>query len=363
MQSAPPMILIALLLAFGLLAVYATSQKSAPAGPRELSLHLSATRGVQPQHDAPTRMNGSTAGGGLEKQFIFRGDSIRRPSSNASVAEHAKLFSHAARLPIPEGRALGSATDENLLKQYTDRVQNVLTSLSRTGGKLPTVVDPVRMKWTAALAFAASEVAGDFVETGVFQGGSSIVLMGVLDALRLEKRHWACDSFRGVPPPSQEDKITGMVGAACSQGVADSAQGKRPAAQCTRAHNLRVRSGGKWMSTRANFERNVKRFQVTTSRLRIVEGWFKDTLPPAGLKQIAYLRLDGDMYNSTRDAIERLEPLVSSGGIIYVDDYGSFRGCALAIDEYRMAKGITAPLHPLAAGPHNKFQGLWWRKA
>ena len=64
-----------------------------------------------------------------------------------------------------------------------------------------------------------------------------------------------------------------------------------------------------------------------------------------------------------RDAIERLEPLVSSGGIVYVDDYGSFRGCALAIDEYRTAKGITAPLHPLASGPHNKFQGLWWRKA
>ena len=80
------------------------------------------------------------------------------------------------------------------------------------------------------------------------------------------------------------------------------------------------------------------------------------------MKKIAYLRLDGDMYNSTRDAIERLEPLVSSGGIIYVDDYGSFRGCALAIDEYRTAKGITARLHPLAAGPHHKFQGLWWRK-
>ena len=78
-------------------------------------------------------------------------------------------------------------------------------------------------------------------------------------------------------------------------------------------------------------------------------------------EDLSFLRLDGDMCNSTRDAIERLEPLVSSGGFVYVDDYGSFRGCALAIDEYRAAHSITAPC-AIAAGPHNKFQGLWWRK-
>ena len=91
--------------------------------------------------------------------------------------------------------------------------------------------------------------------------------------------------------------------------------------------------------------------------------WFRDTLPPAGLQQISFLRLDGDLYGSTKDAIERLEPLVSPGGLIYVDDYGSFRGCATAIDEYRAAKHLTEKLNPIVAGPSRKFQALWWRKA
>ena len=357
MQSAPPTIVVALLLLLALLTAYVATQSFTPASPRMLSALITPMMGLD--NHAPTRMGNSE----VANNVIIQRRPIRTGSNSTGFAEHLFRLNPAASASS-QGRALGSAAEEeNLLQHYADPVQNVLTSLSRVGGKLPTVVDPVRMKWTAALAFAAAKVPGDFVETGVFRGGSSIVLMGVMDALRLEKRHWACDSFQGVPPPSQQDKITGMVGAACSQGVAGTSKGKKPAAQCTRAHNLRVRSGGKWMSSRADFESNVKRFQVTTSRLQIVEGWFKDTLPPAGLKRIAYLRLDGDMYNSTRDAIERLEPLVSSGGIIYVDDYGSFRGCALAIDEYRTAMGITAPLHPLAAGPYNKFQGLWWRKA
>ena len=71
------------------------------------------------------------------------------------------------------------------------------------------------------------------------------------------------------------------------------------------------------------------------SQLKIVPGWFKDTLPPAGLSSIAYLRLDGDLYASARNAIEPLYPLVVPGGVVYVDDYGSFGGCKQAIDEYR----------------------------
>lgn len=292
---------------------------------------------------------------------------VRKNATRAALRE--RLGKSIAALAVANssstssGRALSPAlVDENPLASHSQKVKDLLSSLNHVGGKLPTVVDPTRIWWTVALAFAAAEVPGDFVETGVFQGGASIAVMGVLDSLRLDKRHWACDSFQGVPPPSEQDKISGMVGVACQPGVAESAQGKHPTSQCTRAHNLRVRGGGKWMSTRTNFERNVARFKVTKSRLRIVEGWFKDTLPPVGLKKISFLRLDGDMYNSTRDAIERLEPLVSPGGFVYVDDYGSFRGCALAIDEYRAAHSITAPMHPIAAGPHNKFQGLWWRK-
>ena len=225
-------------------------------------------------------------------------------------------------------------------------VERIMASL----GSLPSVVDSARKLWTVALALAATKVAGDFVETGVFKGGTSIAMMRVLDLAPelASRRHFACDSFLGIPKPSLRDKVDGPKGDACAT------------AKCSRAKFGRA---GLWHSTRATFEENVRRFNVTTSRLRIVEGWFSETLPPRDLAAISFLRLDGDLYNSTRDAIERLEPLVTPGGFIYVDDYGAFRGCAAAIDEYRAAKGITSPMHPIAFGRSKKFQGLWWRKS
>ena len=95
--------------------------------------------------------------------------------------------------------------------------------------------------------------------------------------------------------------------------------------------------------------------------MRVVEGWFSDSLPPAGLRAIAFLRVDGDLYNSTRDALERLEPLVAAGGYVYVDDYGSFPGCAAAVDEYRRARGRREQLNSIH-GKFGRFQAVWWRR-
>ena len=154
---------------------------------------------------------------------------VRKNATRAALRE--RLGKSIAALAVANssstssGRALSPAlVDENPLASHSQKVKDLLSSLNHVGGKLPTVVDPTRIWWTVALAFAAAEVPGDFVETGVFQGGASIAVMGVLDSLRLDKRHWACDSFPRVPPPSEQDKISGMVGVACQPGVAESAR-------------------------------------------------------------------------------------------------------------------------------------------
>jgi O-methyltransferase len=68
---------------------------------------------------------------------------------------------------------------------------------------------------------------------------------------------------------------------------------------------------------------------------RLVPGWFKDTLatfvPP---EPIAVLRLDGDWYDSTRLCLEALYPAVPPGGLIIIDDYYAWEGCARAVHEY-----------------------------
>ena len=187
-------------------------------------------------------------------------------------------------------------------------------------------------------------------------------MMKALDLSGDTRRHWACDSFRGIPPPEAPDKARsfGYVGAACNTEVGASSLGRGTRkALCSKPKRP---VGGSWASSRSVFEKNVRMYNVSSERLRIVEGYFASSLPPAHLSSIAFLRLDGDLYNSTRDALERLEPLVSKNGYIYVDDYGSFRGCAAAVDEYRRARGLKESLHPITAGVRGKFQALWWVK-
>ena len=264
--------------------------------------------------------------------------------------------------------AAATADADDLLQHHMEEVRLTYETLTRSK-KLPSVVDPTRVKWTIALALAALHVPGEFIETGVYHGGTSITMMRVLDRAGSPKLHFACDSFQGLPKSSEQDNVRTMVGTLCTNSTA-----AKPVASVNppvRAICSRPKFGhpGRWRSSRETFEQQLHAFNVTLPRLRIVAGWFKDTLPPPGLKSIAFLRVDGDLYNSTRDALERLEPLVSPGGYVYIDDYGSFRGCALAVDEYRSARGYTETVHPIVSRSRGvrrhgvKFEAVWWRKA
>lgn len=74
------------------------------------------------------------------------------------------------------------------------------------------------------------------------------------------------------------------------------------------------------------------------------------------LRRLAVLRLDGDLYVSTRTALEGAYHRLSCGGFCIIDDYNSFPGCKRAVDEFRAAKGITAPMVCIDA------HAIQWRK-
>jgi hypothetical protein len=76
----------------------------------------------------------------------------------------------------------------------------VINATRTRGGALPTLVDPTRIRATIALSIAALKVPGDYIETGVYRGGTSVLMMHVLDrAGDTTRRFWACDSFEGLP--------------------------------------------------------------------------------------------------------------------------------------------------------------------
>ena len=69
------------------------------------------------------------------------------------------------------------------------------------------------------------------------------------------------------------------------------------------------------------------------------------------------LRLDGDMYESTMDALTNLYPKLSSGGFCIVDDFGAIPACKQAVDDYRERNGIKETMVEI------DWTGVFWRKA
>lgn len=174
-------------------------------------------------------------------------------------------------------------------------------------------------------------VPGDLLEAGVWRGGAAILMRGVLqaygDAWRLV---WAADSFQGLPPP-------------------DAA--KYPADAGLDLHRF-----PQLAVPLERVKENFARYGLLDERVRFLKGWFRDTLPVAPVGRLALLRVDGDLYESTTDALTALYPKVSAGGFVIVDDYGDIPACRQAVDDYRRAHGVSDPIVPV------DWTGVFWRK-
>jgi hypothetical protein len=81
------------------------------------------------------------------------------------------------------------------------------------------------------------------------------------------------------------------------------------------------------------------------ARLRFVKGKVEDTVPAQAPARIAILRLDTDWYESTRHELEHLDPRLSPGGVLIIDDYGHWAGCRQAVDEYFASRKLHALLN------------------
>lgn len=174
-------------------------------------------------------------------------------------------------------------------------------------------------------------VPGDVIETGVWRGGCSIFMRAVLDVLGEHQRiSWVADSFEGLPKPDAE------------RYPADAGD------ELWKYSELAV----SLEQVRANFSK----YGYLSDRVRFLKGWFKDTLPVAPIRQLAIMRLDGDLYESTMDALRALYPRLSPGGYVLIDDYGAMDSCAKAVEDYRAEHGITEPLTHFAPA------GVYWQR-
>jgi hypothetical protein len=76
-----------------------------------------------------------------------------------------------------------------------------------------------------------------------------------------------------------------------------------------------------------------------------VKGKVEDTIPSEVPESIAILRIDTDWYESTYHQLVHLFPLLSPGGVLIIDDYGSWQGCREACDRYFKETNSAILLH------------------
>jgi hypothetical protein len=105
---------------------------------------------------------------------------------------------------------------------------------------------------------------------------------------------------------------------------------------------------------RSNFEA----FGLLDEKVSFLNGWFKETLPVAPISQLALMRLDGDYYESTMDALTNLYDKLSMGGIVIIDDYGEdeWTNCRQAVDQFRAQRSIRDSLIAVDS------KCYWWRR-
>ena len=177
----------------------------------------------------------------------------------------------------------------------------------------------------------ADTVPGDLIETGVWRGGVVVFMRAILEAYGDRERSvFAADSFQGLPAPDEASY---------------------PADAGNRLHTAEPLA-----VPRSEVERNFRLYGLLDDRVHCLEGWFKDTLPTVADRTWAVIRLDGDMYESTMDALVNLYPQLSVGGFLIVDDYG-FEPCRQAVTDYRDAHGVTEPIEAI------DWLGAYWRRA
>ena len=72
-------------------------------------------------------------------------------------------------------------------------------------------------------------------------------------------------------------------------------------------------------------------YGLLDERVCFLAGWFRYTLPSAPIERLAVLRLDGDMYESTMDALAFSPSQAFHRGYVIVDDYGAVPACKAAV--------------------------------
>jgi glycosyltransferase involved in cell wall biosynthesis len=266
----------------------------------------------------------------LAKNAVNQGRAENTVSGNSSSVAARNLY-----LDLLESELVGTLHDDPSMAPWSkNKFDPALRQIGRDWpSRAQTMIGTVRMRNLRHLVERVINegVQGDFIETGVWRGGACIYVRGIFASYGITDRTvWVADSFKGLPPPDEK-------------GFPED-RGDQHFTVDELAISLdQVKS-------------NFQRYGLLDAQVKFLEGWFKDTLPSAPIQKLAVLRLDGDMYESTIQALDALYDKVTIGGMIIVDDF-VLPACRKAIEDFRNRYDITSRLEDVDGA------AVYWRKS
>jgi len=164
-----------------------------------------------------------------------------------------------------------------------------------------------------------NDIPGDIVECGVWKGGSMMAMaMTLLEQKNKSRDLWLYDTFEGMSEPT--DKDVSVYGIEAKKMLEMSSKNRQDSVWC--------------YSRLDEVKQAVYSTGYPKEKIKFIKGKVEDTIPKQIPNKISILRLDTDWYESTYHELVNLFPLLSTGGVLIIDDYGYWQGSRQATDEY-----------------------------
>ncbi len=160
-----------------------------------------------------------------------------------------------------------------------------------------------------------NDLKGDFVECGVWKGGSCMLIAYTLLAAGVSDRViWLYDTYTGMSRPGEHD------------GDKEKIEWEK--------HRVNEDMNNWCLASLEEAEWNMKNTGYPVQNLRFIKGRVEETIPGEMPGMACLIRLDTDWYASTKHELEHLYPLLVNGGVLIIDDYGVWQGSKRATDEF-----------------------------
>lgn len=213
-----------------------------------------------------------------------------------------------------------SPTLETLSATYPDIKRNWLETYLSVRNLTMTSPERIFAVCQAVEHLTANKIEGDFVECGVWRGGSSVAMLRTLLATGTKDRElWLYDTFEGMSQPTDHD--VDCFG--------------RDAADLLSEQQDRTAADSVWCeASLQDVQANINKCNYPAEQIHYVAGKVEDTIPNQIPDAISLLRLDTDWFDSTWHELVHLYPRLVSGGVLIIDDYGHWQGCREAVDQY-----------------------------